>query len=154
MDEAAERLGIDRVEIRLRNLPEKGEVLIPGDTLTDGCWADVVQKAAAAVGWGNPLPPNRGRGISLGLKNSASASASFSIVRLHHDGSLSIMSHSDMGRVRHRCLPKLLLQELELFGTIVIGWRYAVVLLDAPPQPPSTVSWKCYSGGLSGDQVS
>jgi CO/xanthine dehydrogenase Mo-binding subunit len=113
MDEAARQLRIDRMEIRLRNLPEKGEVLIPGDTPVDGDWKEALLKAAQAVGWGGPLAPNHGRGIALGIKNSASASISFTIVRLHHDSSVSIFSGtSDMGQGARTVFTQLAATEL------------------------------------------
>ena len=70
LNEAASRLGIDRVEIRRRNLPAKGEAIVPGDTPADGDWAEALEKAAGAVAWGKPLAAHRGRGIALGLKSS------------------------------------------------------------------------------------
>ncbi len=39
MDEAARTLGIDPLELRLRNLARPGEAFIPGDTPADGDWA-------------------------------------------------------------------------------------------------------------------
>ena len=48
MDEAARRLGIDRVEIRLRNLAREGEAFVPDDTPADGDWAESVRRATRA----------------------------------------------------------------------------------------------------------
>jgi len=99
LNEAARILGIDAVEIRRRNLPRKGEAFIPGDTPADGDWEAALTKAETAIGWHAPLPPGRGRGISLGLKSSSTASASLAIVRLLFDGSVSVFSAtSDMGQ--------------------------------------------------------
>jgi CO/xanthine dehydrogenase Mo-binding subunit len=99
LTEAARILGIDAVEIRRRNLPRKGEAFIPGDTPADGDWEAALTKAETAIGWHGPLPPGRGRGISLGLKSSSTASASLAIVRLLFDGSVSVFSAtSDMGQ--------------------------------------------------------
>ena len=39
MNEAARELGIDPVELRLRNLAPPGDAFIPGDTPADGDWA-------------------------------------------------------------------------------------------------------------------
>lgn len=115
LDEAARQLGLDRVSIRLLNLPAKGEVFIPGDTPVDGEWAEVVQKTAEAIGWGRPLVKGRGRGLALGLKNSASASVSFAIVRLHHDGSASVLAGtSDMGQGARTVFSQLAAHELGL----------------------------------------
>jgi CO/xanthine dehydrogenase Mo-binding subunit len=99
LNEAAEKLGIDRAEIRRRNLPAKGEAFIPNDTPADGHWIQALNRATEAIGWEKPLGKNRGRGVSLGLKSSSTASASFAIVRLHFDGSASVLSAtSDMGQ--------------------------------------------------------
>ncbi len=57
LDEGARRLGIDRLEIRLRNLARKGEAFIPWDTPADGDWEQSVRRAAELIGWDTPLPP-------------------------------------------------------------------------------------------------
>src|SRR5438132_7944330 len=99
LDDAARSLGIDRVEIRLQNLARKGEAFVPGDTPADGDWAESVRKAAAAIGWGTPLAKGRGRGLAVAIKASATTGASYAIVRLHWDGSATVMAGtSDMGQ--------------------------------------------------------
>ena len=99
LDEAARTLGIDRVEIRRRNLPARGVAFIPTDTPADGDWPGALDRAASAIGWGAPLPPAHGRGISLGLKSSSTASTSQALARMHFDGSVTILSGtSDMGQ--------------------------------------------------------
>ena len=56
---------------------------------------------------------NRARGISLGLKSSSTASASFAIVRLHYDGSASVLcGTSDMGQGARTVLTQVAAQEL------------------------------------------
>ncbi len=113
LNAAAEKLGIDRVDIRLRNIPDKGTAFIPEDTPSDGDWKYGLRKAADTIGWKNPLPPGRGRGVSLGLKSSSTASASFSIVRLHFDGSATVVSGtSDMGQGARTVFSQIAGQEL------------------------------------------
>jgi CO/xanthine dehydrogenase Mo-binding subunit len=113
LNEAAERLGISRVEIRRRNLPAKGEAFIPGDTPADGDWQMALTRAAEAIEWETPIAPGRGRGISFGLKSSATASASFALVRLHFDGSASVLSGtSDMGQGARTVLTQIAAEEL------------------------------------------
>ena len=149
MDEAARQLGVDRVEIRLRNLPDKGETFIPGDTPADGNWAESLQKAAAAIGWGKPLAENHGRGIALGLKSSASAAVSFAIVRLHHDGSASIMSGtSDMGQGARTIFSQIAAQELG-----VPLDRIAVVMGDTTVVPFDTSTSASRSSVFMGNAI-
>lgn len=113
MEEAARRLGIDQLELRLRNLPEKGQEFIPDDTPADGAWADLLRKAAEGVDWGAPVPPHHGRGLAIGLKPSSTTSMSNAIVRLHYDGSVTLMAGtSDMGQGARTILVQLAADEL------------------------------------------
>jgi CO/xanthine dehydrogenase Mo-binding subunit len=131
MTEAARRLGIDPVEIRLRNVPAKGEAFIPNDTPADGDWASALRRAADTLGWNTPIAPGRGRGISLGLKSSSTASASLAIVRLHFDGSATILSGtSDMGQGARTVLAQIASQELGIAFD-----RVAVVMGDTAVVP-------------------
>ena len=131
LNEAAEKLGIDPVEIRRRNLPVKGEAFRPHDTPADGDWKTALSRAAAAIDWTSPLPPNRGRGISLGLKSSSTASRSTAIVRLHFDGSASVLcGTSDMGQGARTVLLQIAAQELGIAPD-----RIAIVMGDTAVVP-------------------
>lgn len=125
IDAAAKALGLDRVEIRLLNIPKKGEEFIPGDTPCDGEWHESLLKAAEAIRWNSPLPEGRGRGISLGLKISATYASAYSILRLHYDGSASILTGtSDMGQGARTIFSQIVAQELGIDPnqvTVVMG---------------------------------
>jgi CO/xanthine dehydrogenase Mo-binding subunit len=131
MDDGARRLGIDRVDIRLRNLARRGEALVPGDTPADGDWAESVRKAAAAIEWGMPLRGGHGRGIAVAIKASATTGASYAIVRLHWDGSATVLAGtSDMGQGARTVLAQVAAQELG----IPVEWT-AVVMGDTASVP-------------------
>jgi CO/xanthine dehydrogenase Mo-binding subunit len=131
LNEAAAALGIDPVEIRRRNLPSKGESFNPNDTPADGDWNAVLSKAAGAIAWESPLARDRGRGISLGLKSSSTASRSVAIVRLHYDGSASVLcGTSDMGQGARTVLVQIAAQELGLAPD-----RIAIVMGDTSVVP-------------------
>lgn len=113
MDEAARRLGLDRLEIRLKNLARPGEQFIPADKAADGNWPQSLRRAAEEIGWGTPMPPGRGRGIAVGVKASATTGASYAIVRLHFDGSATVLAAtSDMGQGARTVLAQVAAQEL------------------------------------------
>src|SRR5260370_4559869 len=57
MDEAARRLGLDRLQVRLKTLARPGEPVIPGDKAADADWPAGLRRVAAGTGWGTPLPP-------------------------------------------------------------------------------------------------
>ncbi|HET6414172.1 MAG TPA: xanthine dehydrogenase family protein molybdopterin-binding subunit [Anaeromyxobacter sp.] len=113
LDEGARVLGMDRLELRLRNLARKGDRFIPFDTPADGEWEQTVKKAAERIGWATPLPPGRGRGITVGIKSGPTTGLSYSIVRLLADGSAVVFSGtSDMGQGARTVLAQIAAQEL------------------------------------------
>jgi CO/xanthine dehydrogenase Mo-binding subunit len=113
MDAAARALDVDPVELRLRNLAAPGEDIVPGDRPADGDWRQSVRIAAERIGWGQPLPPGRGRGIAVGIKASATAGASYCILRILHDGSISLIAGtSDMGQGARTILTQLVSEHL------------------------------------------
>jgi CO/xanthine dehydrogenase Mo-binding subunit len=134
LDEAARTLGLDRVQIRRRNLPDKGQAFIPGDTPADGEWPSALGRAADAIGWGAPIPQHRGRGISIGLKSSSTASASFALARMHYDGSVTILSGtSDMGQGARTVLAQIAAEALGIAvdRVVVIMGDTSVVPFDS-----------------------
>jgi CO/xanthine dehydrogenase Mo-binding subunit len=66
MDMLAERLGLDPLEIRAKNLLKRGETFVDGDLPIDADLEGDLRKAAAAIGWPDrpsPQPsPRRGEG--------------------------------------------------------------------------------------------
>ncbi len=125
LDEAAHLLGIDRLEIRLRNLARRGEAFIPWDTPADGAWEQAVRRAAELIGWGTPVAPGRGRGIALGIKSGPTTGLSYSTVRLLADGSVIVYAGtSDMGQGARTVLAQIAGQELGApldWVTVVMG---------------------------------
>lgn len=133
MDEAAELLGIDPLELRLRNLASPGDAFIPGDTPADGDWAVTVRKAAEMIGWSESRAraPGRGRGIAIGLKSGPTTGLSHSIVRMLADGSAVVYAGtSDMGQGARTIFAQIAAQELG----IPIDW-VSVVMGDTAVVP-------------------
>ena len=113
MDAAARELAIDPVTIRLQNLAGPGEDIVPGDKPADGDWRQSVRIAAEKLGWGEPLTPGHGRGVAVGLKASATAGASYCILRMLQDGSVSLIAGtSDMGQGARTILTQLVSENL------------------------------------------
>ena len=125
MNEAARELGIDPLDLRLRNLARKGEDFIPHDTPADGDWAQAVQRAAEMIGWGSEPAPGRGRGFAVGLKSGPTTGLSYSTVRLLADGSVVVYAGtSDMGQGARTIFAQICAEELGApldWVTVVMG---------------------------------
>jgi len=125
LDEGARRLGLDPVEVRLRNLARPGEAFIPGDTPADGDWAEAVRRAAERIGWRAPLPAGHGRGLALGIKSGPTTGLSYSTVRLLADGSVVVYAGtSDMGQGARTVFAQIAADELGApleWVTVVMG---------------------------------
>lgn len=113
IDQAARELGIDRLRIRLKNLPEHKEEFIPNETGADGDWAQAVERTAKLIDWGAPLPANKGRGFAIGLKSGPTSGLSYSTVRLLADGSAVLYAGtSDMGQGARTIFAQIVSEEL------------------------------------------
>ena len=125
MDDAAQALGIDPLELRLRNLARTGDAFIPGDTPADGEWPEALRRAAELIGWGDPVPAGRGRGIAVGLKEGPTTGLSYSTVRLLADGSVVVYAGtSDMGQGARTIFAQIAAGELGApieWVTVVMG---------------------------------
>jgi CO/xanthine dehydrogenase Mo-binding subunit len=133
MNEAARVLGIDPLELRLRNLASPGEMFIPGDTPADGDWAVAVRRAAEMIDWGSSPPDGRGRGIAVGLKSGPTTGLSYSTVRLLVDGSVVVYAGtSDMGQGARTIFAQIAADELgaPLEWVTVVSGDTAVVPYD------------------------
>jgi CO/xanthine dehydrogenase Mo-binding subunit len=125
MDEAGRRLGIDPLDLRLRNLARTGDPFIPGDTPADGEWPQTLRRAAELIDWGGPVPAGRGRGIAVGLKEGPTTGLSYSTVRLLADGSVvAYAGTSDMGQGARTIFAQIAARELGApveWVTVVMG---------------------------------
>jgi carbon-monoxide dehydrogenase large subunit len=101
MDMIAHRLGIDPVEIRMRNLFDLGDATSTGELLyTSVGVKDTLRRAVEESGYGTPLPaaasPNlaRGRGLATMHKLTNTPTNSSAIVKMHQDGTINLLCSS------------------------------------------------------------
>ncbi|MGK2850594.1 MAG: xanthine dehydrogenase family protein molybdopterin-binding subunit [Candidatus Limnocylindrales bacterium] len=99
MDEAAERLGIDPLEMRRRNVLLSGQRPWPTVRGIDADLPADLDLAAEELGWDTPLPAGRGRAICLSASDAGSEPMTTSLVRIHSDGSMTVTCGStEMGQ--------------------------------------------------------
>src|SRR2546422_696500 len=112
IDELAERLGCDPIELRRKNLAARGESIhsglrpldadLPGDlsilvkTLTD-----------------RPLPKGRGRAVGCSASDAGSDPVSSAVVQVYGDGSVSVvMGTTEMGQGSHTVVRQIAAEEM------------------------------------------
>jgi len=131
LDELAERLGIDPLEIRLRNLAPPGTVFYPGKRPMTADAAGDVSLVAEALDWGTPRPRGRGLGMAINAIDAGAAPVGRSEVRVHGDGSLTVLSGSaELGQGSRTVLAQIAAEE---FGVDLA--RVRVVQSDTAVTP-------------------
>jgi CO/xanthine dehydrogenase Mo-binding subunit len=105
MDMIAERLGLDPVELRCRNLLRDGQQFATGETVHDVHFAELLTRAVHAIGWDPAAAPVRDGskvrafGAACAMKGAVTPSTSTASVKLNDDGSLDILTSSvEMGQ--------------------------------------------------------
>ena len=97
MDIIAHKLGIDPLEIRLKNAYVDGDRYINGQVLTTVGLKETLREASREIGWGKPKPkPDgtkvRGTGIASVIKPTATPTDSYCYIKLSQDGSVVLFS--------------------------------------------------------------
>lgn len=97
MDEIARRLGLDPLELRLRNVLEEGDQAANGQVVRGVSIREVLRRAAEAIGWGEPSAPpespslRRGKGLACAWWTTTQG-ASSAYVRANEDGSVVLVT--------------------------------------------------------------
>jgi CO/xanthine dehydrogenase Mo-binding subunit len=90
MDIIADALGLDPLELRLRNIVREGEEGPTGQVLTAVGLEECLRKAAAAIGWEERRPaPGRGKGIACGWWTTTGGSSGV-YVKVNPDGTVAL----------------------------------------------------------------
>jgi CO/xanthine dehydrogenase Mo-binding subunit len=115
LDDAARRLDLDPVELRRQNLLAHGEEFAPGETPIDGKFEESLARAAEAIRWTQAAAADRGRGIAMMMKASIGPTVSEAIVRLHADGSATVLASTvEMGQGARAVLAQIAAEVLAI----------------------------------------
>jgi CO/xanthine dehydrogenase Mo-binding subunit len=91
LDEIAHGLGIDPLELRLRNVVRGDEENVVGERFREARGADVLERARDAIGWDRPRQPGRGVGIAAGVHHVGTAIGTLELgLRWSADGRLAV----------------------------------------------------------------
>ncbi len=137
----AEKLGLDPVEIRLKNLLKEGDVNANGQIVHSTGARQCLEKVAEFIEWGKKAreeegPWKRGKGLALGNKFSMAPAVSIAIVKLQEDGTVEVRYSADeLGQGASTVMANIVAEE---FGVPVDMVR--VVWGDTAITPYSTES--------------
>lgn len=105
MDIIADALKIDPVELRLKNILQKGDPFTTGEPMPEMHYNELIRAAAEKIGWkpgelvirrGNKI---RAKGFSVIVKGMATPTSSTATVKLNADGSLNVLTSTvEMGQ--------------------------------------------------------
>ncbi|HEY2919356.1 MAG TPA: xanthine dehydrogenase family protein molybdopterin-binding subunit [Candidatus Binatia bacterium] len=117
MDMMAERLGIDPLEFRCKNLLKKGDLYTVGDTPVDCDLKEGLLKVADAIKWKEKnKKPNRAKGISCCIKDAGGTyKVAGATVKMSSDGSVVLLTGTvEIGQGPRTALSQVVAEELAL----------------------------------------
>jgi CO/xanthine dehydrogenase Mo-binding subunit len=111
----AEALGIDPVELRLKNAVEEGSISATGQVLHSVGLKETIRQAAEKIGWGQGSGPYRGKGIACMHKSTVTPSSSSAFVKFNEDASVSVLcSTVEMGQGASTAHAQIAAEELSI----------------------------------------
>jgi CO/xanthine dehydrogenase Mo-binding subunit len=117
MDMIAERLGIDPLDFRIKNLLKKGDLYTAGDTPVDCDLKEGLLKVADAIGWREKsAKPNRAQGISCCIKDAGGTyKVAGATVKMSSDGSVVLLTGTvEVGQGPRTALSQVVAEELAM----------------------------------------
>jgi CO/xanthine dehydrogenase Mo-binding subunit len=115
MDIIAEKLAMDPLELRLKNLLKKGELYTPGDTPVDCDLQEGLLRAAKEIGWNKKdNKPNRGKGLACCMKDGGGTyKVASAAVKMNSDGSIILLTGTvEIGQGARTALSQIVAEEL------------------------------------------
>jgi len=122
MDEAAEKLGIDRADLRLINAVREGDISPSGHPIVGHGLEDCIRRGAQEIGWPRPKAPAHGsirRGWGMGCEMHGSSAypgikeQGNATVRMNEDGTVQLFTGTTgLGTGAHTALAQVVAEEI------------------------------------------
>ncbi len=145
IDELADKLDIDPIDLRLRNAPEPGDVTITGWRLGSTRLAECLQRARAEIGWdAKRAQGGRGRGVGVAAAIHVSGANAFehselseAAVEVGDDGAVRVcFAGADAGTGQAALLRQIAAEELGVAFDDV-----SVTMMDSHDAPQDLGAW-------------
>lgn len=143
MDMIADRLGLDPIDIRLRNLLELGDATCTGEVLrTSVGVVQTLERAVEVAGYRSAIAPAqdpkvaRGRGLATMHKMTNTPTTSVAVLKMHKDGTINVLcSTVELGQGINTTLRQIVAERL---GVSIESIRIRVPDTDYTPYDKST----------------
>lgn len=114
MDIIAHKLGMDPVEIRMKNVVGEGDISPTGQQkLHSVGLKECIKKVAESVDWNRPKEKYRGKGMACAFKNTKTPTGSSAIVIVSQDGSVEVLTSTvEIGQGSKTILAQMVAEEL------------------------------------------
>ncbi len=114
-DLIAKELGIDPLELRLKNLLQNGDLLPGGRSVDQVRCKETLEAAAAKINWKGPRPRNLGRGIGISFRHVGGGGEANAEVSVLPEGKVTILTAvPDTGTGTHTLLRQIAAEVLAL----------------------------------------
>src|SRR5215207_2042356 len=131
VDMIARELGIDPIELRLRNVVRDTTPNVAGRAFHAPRGAEVLDTLRRESRWNEPLPPHRGRGVAFGQRHVGSG-ASAVTCRLLNDGRVEVLTGSpEQGTGTYTVIQRIAAAALS-----ISPHRVTVTHVDTPDAEP------------------
>lgn len=163
LDMIAEALGMDPVEIRLKNARQNGEQLPNGDNVHNCGLRECIQKAAENTQFSKKYGQNRSassprgrirRGLGMGVSGYITGSliypnSSSAVVKMNDDGSITLLTGAlDIGQGAETILCQIVAEELKIPMEEI-----QVIAADTETTPVDIGSWISGNAYVTGNAV-
>jgi CO/xanthine dehydrogenase Mo-binding subunit len=91
IDMIARAMGMDPIELRLRNIVREGLPNVAGHAFSSPRGAEVLERLRRESNWGAPLPERRGRGVAIGQRHVGVGNTAVTC-RLRPDGQVEVIT--------------------------------------------------------------
>jgi CO/xanthine dehydrogenase Mo-binding subunit len=154
VDLIARELGIDPIELRLRNAVRSGEHTAPGEKVRESRVREVLERARAEIGWETRREPGRGRGVAVDIRHVGGGNTSMRFRLVPESAQVEVLTGMvDQGAGAHTLIRRVAAAALSVVPTrIVVRYGDTAEALPDPGAGGSRVTHVIGQAALDGGQ--